>query len=113
MVESSCDEFDYSLVDRAVQTIVDKMNPNMIFIFGSVATHTARYDSDIDIIVVMDTDVPYLCRNIPIHNAFRESGLRVDRDIIVLTPEEFRNKLQDKSSFVHEVYTKGYVAYEA
>lgn len=114
MVKGVCTTgFDYSAVDRAVKIIAERMNPDMIFIFGSVASHTARSDSDIDMIVVMDTDAPYLWRNVPIHNLFREFGIRTDRDIIVLTPEEFRQKLEDKSSFVHEVYSKGYVAYEA
>ncbi len=105
--------FDYSLVDKVVKLISERMDPDLIIIFGSVASRTARQDSDIDMIVVMETDAPYYWRNVPIHRLLRDSGIRVDRDIIVLTPAEFKERLEDRTSFVHDVCSKGYVAYEA
>lgn len=105
--------FDYSQVDLAVDAIAKGVKPRAIIIFGSVADRTARDDSDIDMIVVMDTDTPYFYRNIQIQRILRANGLKVDRDVIVLTPDEFEERVNDRHSFIHEIYSKGYVAYEA
>lgn len=103
--------FDYTLVDDAVNLIVTKFNPEKIIIFGSVASGTADDDSDIDILVVMNTKGDKISRRIPLIIALGK--LRVDTDVIVATPEEFEAKKDDDSTFIHEIVNTGYVAYEA
>lgn len=104
--------FDYSVVDKVVKAIVDDVNPRMIVIFGSVAKRTARKDSDLDIMVVMDTDRGFGHRNFPIQEALHKRRIHVDRDIFVVTPQEFSEGVDDEYSLVHEAYTTGVVAYE-
>lgn len=103
--------FDYDVVDKVVKTIVDELSPKMIIIFGSVASHTAKTDSDIDILVVMDTDAPRFYRSIPVDMCLR--NFTVDKDIHVITPAEFEAKKDDEYSFINEIVKTGYVAYEA
>ena len=103
--------FDYGIVDKVVNTIVDELQPKMIIIFGSVASHTAKTDSDIDILIVMETDAPRFYRSIPVDLCLRE--FTVDKDIHVVTPDEFEAKKDDEYSFISEIVKTGYVAYES
>ena len=46
-------------LDEAVRRIVEIARPDLIILFGSWAEGKASADSDVDLIVVMETDEPY------------------------------------------------------
>jgi predicted nucleotidyltransferase len=102
--------FDYTLLDRVVDRIVNKFSPEKIIIFGSVAKGTAGTDSDVDILIIMDTELSYYRRSGPIRAAMR--GIPVATDMMVLTPEEYKELKDDESSFASEISKTGVVAYE-
>lgn len=102
--------FDYSLVDETVKRIAERFSPEKIIIFGSVARGTADEHSDLDILVVMDSDMQPHERAVPIYLAV--AGIRIPKDIIVLTPEEFASSSENEYSFVSEIAQTGVVAYE-
>ncbi len=101
-------EFDYSMVDRVVETILDHCEPELIFLFGSAAKGTAEYGSDIDILVVMETDEKPINRGKEILDA-----LDVDTtvDLIVMTPEEFMTHRRDSRSFTSHILGSGRPVY--
>ena len=101
-------EFDYSVVDEAVGRIIDAVSPHLIIIFGSVARKTARKGSDIDILVVMDSDKPWDQRY---EVDLALMPLPVPKDVIVVTPEEFDEWKDDEYNFIYEIVRTGYVAY--
>ena len=70
VLKSSYPVFRYDLVQETVDTIVREFNPKKIIIFGSVAKGTADDHSDLDILVVMDTDERYYRRLSKIHKSF-------------------------------------------
>ena len=102
------DGFDYSVVDEAVERIVDAVSPHLIIIFGSVARKTARKGSDIDMLVVMDSDKPWDQRY---EVDLALMPLPVPKDIIVVTPEEFDEWKDDEYNFIYEIVRTGYVVY--
>ncbi len=108
MGSAEAEGFDYSVVDDAVERIVDAVSPHLIIIFGSVARRTARKGSDIDILVVMDSDKPWDQRY---EVDLALMGLRVPKDIIVVTPREFDERKDDEYNFIYEIVRTGYVAY--
>jgi len=103
--------FDYTLLDKIVERIVSRFSPEKVIIFGSVADGTAKADSDVDILVIMDTELSYYRRSGPIRAAMR--GIPVATDIIILTPGEYEKLKDDESSFASEISKTGVVAYEA
>ena len=105
-------DFDYSMVDKIVEAIVNDTKPLMVVIFGSVAKRTAKVTSDIDIMVVMDTDKRFVERSFPIEKALFSRNILVDRDIFVVTPMEFERDVGDETTLIHEAYNTGIVAYE-
>jgi predicted nucleotidyltransferase len=96
--------FDYSMVDKVVDTILRHCQPDLIFLFGSVADGRARYGSDIDVLVVTETDEAPARRGIDILN-----DLDVDTsvDLIVVTPEEFKEYRKDSRSFTSHILGTG------
>jgi predicted nucleotidyltransferase len=103
--------FDYTLLDKIVDRIVSKFSPEKVIIFGSAARGAAGADSDVDILIIMDTELSYYRRSGPIRAAMR--GIPVATDMLVLTPEEYKELKDDESSFASEISKTGVVAYEA
>ena len=103
--------FDYSLADRTVELIAERFSPEKIIIFGSVARREASETSDLDLLVVMESDRPDHERAVPIYMAV--AGIRVPKDILVMTPEEFDRSRIDPTSFTSKIVRTGVVAYEA
>ena len=83
----------------------------MIITFGSVARGSATDESDLDLLVIMDSDLKPIRRAREIYSA--TSDIDLPMDIIVLTPEEFIENRGDSYSFVSEIVRTGIVAYEA
>ena len=76
------------LIDRMVERIVKRFQPELIILFGSYARGDAGPDSDVDLLVVMS--VAKDCRRdkqLELRLALRD--IRVAKDIIVTTPEDF------------------------
>ena len=101
--------FDYAVVDTIVDIVVREFSPKMVFLFGSVARHEARDDSDVDIMVVMDTDDGFKTRPLPILR--RLTAVDVDVDIFVYTPAEYESKKDDPESFVNRIVRTGRLLY--
>ena len=103
--------FSYDLVRATIDAIVREFRPEIIIVFGSVAKGTADEYSDLDILVVMDTDMDYYSRSSAIYRAVYK--LHIPKDILVLTPEEFEQDKDNALSFTSEIVRTGKVAYEA
>jgi predicted nucleotidyltransferase len=105
--------YDYSAVDIVVDAIVQDFYPKMIVVFGSVAKGTADKDSDLDLLIVMDTDKGRCDCVADINISLWKRDLVLEKDILVVTPEEFLKKKDDEHSFIHEIVSTGVIAYEA
>lgn len=99
-----------SLIKDAVRRIAEHGDPERIMLFGSCAKGMIGPDSDIDLLVVMNTDVP---------RPFRLNGLKplfleypVPIDLIVLTEEEYEDECRKPYSFVYSASISGIVLYE-
>ncbi len=97
-------------IQKIVQQIVERFHPQEVILFGSYAHDTPTEDSDVDLLVVMETNEQTL------HAAARISAA-IDHpfalDILVFRPSEWAASLERKGVFATEVMTKGVVLYEA
>ena len=97
-------------IQEIVWQIVEHFHPQKIILFGSHAYGTATADSDVDLLVMMDTEEK------PLHVAARIAAA-IDHpfplDIIVFTPSDWNASLKRKGIFATEVTMKGMVLYEA
>ncbi len=46
------------ILDRTIARIVETMNPEAVYLFGSRARGDARPDSDYDLLVIVSDDAP-------------------------------------------------------
>ncbi len=93
-----------------VKKIASGYNPEKIILFGSYAIGTAAEDSDIDIFVIKDSELPRPERTIQLRRML--FGSQVPMDLIVYTPNEVENEKDEKYSFVYEVLNSGKTVYE-
>ncbi|MFO8080432.1 MAG: nucleotidyltransferase domain-containing protein [Armatimonadota bacterium] len=97
-------------VHDVIKKIRDGYHPEKIIVFGSYARGTQTETSDLDLLVIKDTDERWLDR------VRQVSGLltprRLPMDIIVKTPEEVDDALRERELFMREITEEGVVAYE-
>ena len=98
-------------IEKLLKIIVDKYEPEKVILFGSYAYGNPGKDSDLDLLVVKDT-------NLPRHKRAREIrkhiwGLtEIPKDIIVYTQKEIDDWAEVKEAFITNIVTKGKILYE-
>lgn len=94
---------------RYVQLLAHQEGVDRLMMFGSLATGDVHTWSDIDLVVIQRTDLPFLQRLRALRSLLQP---QVGTDIFVYTPEEF-DRLQRERAFVRdEMVRKGVVLYE-
>lgn len=102
--------FDYKMADNIIERIAMVFSPRLIIVFGSVARHEAGDHSDLDILIVMDTDLKGAKRAAAIHK--QTTDFMMPMDVFVLTPSEYEANKNNKYSFVSDIVRTGTVVYE-
>ncbi len=98
----------YSVVNQ----IVVNYQPEKIILFGSYSQNTATENSDIDLFVIKNTDLPRYQRCSAVWKDLAKSKFRFPVDIIVYTPQEVETELTNKYSLAYEVYKTGKIVYD-
>jgi predicted nucleotidyltransferase len=92
-----------------VERIVESFSPERIILFGSYASGNVTADSDLDLLVIMETDLPSAERQRQISRLLRPR--RFPMDIIVRNPEEIQKSKRRVDPFMNEILDKGIVLY--
>jgi predicted nucleotidyltransferase len=98
-----------SEINEKVQVIVRKYRPDKIVLFGSYAKGNPGPDSDVDLLVIIDTKRSTWDLAVEISLALRHS---FPMDIIVRTPEEIARRLKYGDVFIKNIMENGKVLYE-
>ena len=101
---------DKETLNFIITTIISKISPEKIFLFGSYANGVPTNDSDLDILIVMDTKLPQYKRSAPIKLLFNPYPCPMD--ILVYIRDEFDGYRSVKNHIIHEVETTGKLLYE-
>ncbi|MEJ2746855.1 MAG: nucleotidyltransferase domain-containing protein [Anaerolineae bacterium] len=96
-------------IDDVVYQIVEKFKPQKIILFGSYARQQPRPESDVDLLVLMDTFLTETEQAVRILQAIEyHFGL----DLLVRTPDNLAHRLELGDSFLREIIAEGTVVYE-
>lgn len=98
-------------LEEIARKIVETFRPERIILFGSYAYGTPTQDSDVDLLVIMDSKARPAERSARISQVCRPRYVSVD--ILVRTPAEIAKRLKGFDPFLEEVLTRGKVLYEA
>jgi predicted nucleotidyltransferase len=96
-------------IQKITHKIVEHIAPIKIILFGSYAYGTPGKGSDLDLLIVKESDIPRRKRAKEIRRLFRD--LFIPMDILVYTPEEIERFRNVKTAFIRTVLNKGRVLY--
>ena len=96
-------------IEKITKQIVQKYQPLRIILFGSTASGKEKKDSDLDLLIIKNTDLD------PIRRVQELSSL-IDRDIpcdfLVYTPGELKQRSRLGDYLITEILQKGKTVYE-
>lgn len=96
-------------LDDNIRRIFAPIHPKLVLLFGSKARGTDDALSDVDLIVVYDTDKRFLDR---LEELYRLWDLPGAVDILACTPQEFE-EMKERSGLVADAVEQGRVIFEA
>jgi predicted nucleotidyltransferase len=111
VLEMNAGDDTSAMVRQIVDRLVDGYAPVRVILFGSRANGEAHEDSDIDLLIVKDTDEPPLRRWMEVKRLLRDRDRRVAVSPLVYTPRELEQRLAIDDSFVQEALATGEVLY--
>ncbi len=97
-------------IDDLVKRIVREFHPQKIVLFGSYARGNPRPESDVDLLVVMETPKGERRQSLEIR---RLLNVTFGLDLIVYSPERLLQRLEWGDSFLREVIETGKVLHES
>jgi predicted nucleotidyltransferase len=98
-----------ALLDEAVARILASGTPRRIVLFGSHARGDASPDSDLDLLIVEESDLPRHRRSGRYRRALL--GLFPSKDIVVWTPEEIAEWQDVPNAFITSILAAGKTLY--
>ena len=98
-------------INEIIKEIVKNFKPQKVILFGSYANGTPTEESDLDLLIIKDSDLPTRLQNRKVRKILR--GLRVPVDVIVKTTEEFDTYKDIIGTIVYPANKFGKVIYES
>jgi uncharacterized protein len=102
---------DLSVVRDIADRIRTHAQPKRIILFGSRAWGAARPDSDVDLLVILESDDPPVERAVALGRLFRPRPAPLD--LLVMTPAEVHERLGTGDPFLQRILDEGEVLYDA
>jgi predicted nucleotidyltransferase len=101
------------MIQRLADRIRETYRPERIVLFGSHAHGTVGEESDIDLLIVKETDKPFHKRWAEVAALIEPLAKGLDVSPFVMTPAEVEERLRRGDQFVRDILTKGHVLYAA
>jgi predicted nucleotidyltransferase len=111
LVNAVEDQTDRATIRAMAQLIVERFDPEQIILFGSHARGESSEHSDVDLLVVLRSDVVKPQRGNPIRRAIAERFV-LPVDVMIRSPEVLAGQRNDPHSMIHKVLEEGKVLYE-
>jgi len=101
---------DSNKINEVVTKIATKFNPDKIILFGSYANGTPNEDSDLDLLIVQDSDLPMQKRGLDIRLSL--IGTMIPIDLLIYTKSEFDQEKNKSFSFLNSAIRNSKILYE-
>jgi predicted nucleotidyltransferase len=100
------------IIQEAAKRLVERFRPDRIILFGSYARGTADDYSDVDFMVITEAAKRANRHKMMAQMDGALRGLRIAKDIIVLTPAEFEEDKEIPGTTARYVSKEGRLLYE-
>ena len=97
-------------VDNYLKNIGEQLRQKYarkVLLFGSYATGNYEADSDIDLLIIADTQEKFYARMATVKRLLREYRRGIPLSPIVFTPQELENRQKKGDQFILEILEKG------
>ncbi len=98
-----------SQIQQVSDEIARRFQPERIILFGSYAYGAPTEDSDVDLLVVMPFEGKSVHKAVEIEGEVHQG---FPMDLIAITPERLKERLETEDFFLREVVAAGKVLYE-
>jgi predicted nucleotidyltransferase len=99
------------MIQDIVKKLVTGYSPQKVILFGSHAYGMPTEDSDIDLLIIKETDKRPIDRWMEVKRLLRDRNRDVSVSPLVYTSEELSERVALKDFFIQEVLEKGKVLY--
>ena len=99
-----------TVIRELARRIAERFHPQRIILFGSYAYGKPRPESDVDLLVVMETPLKESRQALQIR---QEISPMFGVDILVYTPQHLGKRISWGDSFLQEILQQGEVLYES
>lgn len=99
------------LILEIVGKIIREYQPAKVILFGSHAYGEPRDDSDIDLLIIKNTDKRPIDRWVEVKRLLRNPNRTVPVSPFVYTEQEIEDRTAIKDFFIKEIFEKGEVLY--
>jgi predicted nucleotidyltransferase len=99
-------------IDRLSRQIKEKYKPEKIILFGSSIKDNITEDSDIDMLIIKETDKKRNERFREVRTLVRDLKRRIPFSPLVYTPTEIEQRLNLGDFFIKKILKEGKVLYE-
>ncbi|MBC8184634.1 nucleotidyltransferase domain-containing protein [candidate division KSB1 bacterium] len=107
IIGKRCADFDE--IKMQTTRIAERFDPEKIILFGSYAYGKPTPQSDVDLLIIVDTNESTLKLSSEIALSLEHS---FPLDIIVKTPKQIKRRLQNGDFFIEDIINLGKVIYE-
>ncbi len=100
-------------LNEIVRRLVAEYKPEKIILFGSYAYGEPHGDSDLDMLVIKETPERRRDRRNTVRRTISGTHAHIPLDVLVLTPNEFAERVRIGDQFLIEILENGEVLHAA
>lgn len=100
-----------TMILEILDKIVTEYQPEKVILFGSYAYGNPDNDSDIDLLIIKNTNERPIDRWVHMCRIASDPERRIPFEPIVLTKEELQKRIEIGDQFISEILEKGEVLY--
>ncbi len=100
------------IVSEIVEKLKREYKPLKIILFGSYAYGNPTEDSDIDLLILKNTDERRVDRFVQVKRIIYNPNCKIPVSPLVYSPEELEERLRIGDDFIKEIIQKGTILYE-
>lgn len=102
-----------AILERIVNTLTLEYRPDRIVLFGSYVQGQPTPASDIDLLIIKDSQLSPYQRLVQVRRLLRDPYRRIPIDLLVITPSELEERLKRGDQFLRTIVSQGKVLYAA
>lgn len=98
-------------INKMVEKIIKDYRPKKVILFGSYAYGEPAEDSDIDLLIIKNTDKRPIDRWVEVKRLLRDTTGKLPVAPLVYTEKEIEERVSIKDFFIEEILEKGEILY--